>query len=118
MQFVSAKGSKDHICPHLEKALVLLGKKWNAKIITVLLEHGPLRFKQLSKFVDPCSDRVLVERLKELEGAGLVERMTFPSSSLIKYRLTKMGADLNQTLKSLHSWSDKWLCKDESMPSN
>ncbi|BDR56430.1 MarR family transcriptional regulator [Xylocopilactobacillus apis] len=112
MQAFNTEDEKEVICPHLERALILIGKKWNAMIITVLLKYGSLRFKQLSKYVNPCSDRVLVERLKELESAGIVKRVTFEDSSLIEYRLTQKGEDLDKTLKSLHNWSDKWLCKE------
>lgn len=113
MRTVNSRVEKERICPHLEQALILLGKKWNAMILTVLLKYGSLRFKQLSKCVNPCSDRVLVERLKELETSGLVKRVTYEGSSLIEYQLTSKGKDLDQTLKSLHEWSDKWLCQDQ-----
>lgn len=42
-------------------------KKWNGLIIEVLLNEGPQRFKEIAQKVEKCSDRVLVERLKELE---------------------------------------------------
>lgn len=112
MQVKEIDNKENKICPQLERALLVLGKKWNAKIITVLLENGALRFKQISKYVDPCSDRVLVERLKELEAAKIIKRLTYEGSSLIEYDLTERGQDLHKTIKSLHSWSDKWLCKD------
>lgn len=111
MQSINRELETAQLCPYFESALFLLGKKWNAMILTVLLNYGTLRFTEISKYVKPCSDRVLAERLKELESIGLVQRLTFPNSGLIEYKLTKMGIDLDKTLKSLHQWSDKWLAR-------
>ena len=111
MQTINKEQISEKICPNFECSLFLLGKKWNAMILTVLLDYGSLRFTEISNYVEPCSDRVLAERLKELEAMGLIQRQTFSNSSLIEYKLTKMGVDLDKTLKSLHRWSDKWLTK-------
>ncbi|MBW1605678.1 helix-turn-helix domain-containing protein [Lactobacillus sp. Sy-1] len=97
-----------HLCPKFEKTFSILGKKWNGLIIETLLNEGPLRFKNLSKAVNHCSDRVLVERLKELEAEGIIIRNTFPDSSLIQYELTTKGAELAPIMNSVHTWADKW----------
>lgn len=100
------------ICPHFQKTFTILGKKWNGLILDVLLA-GPSRFKDIAAAVTRCSDRVLVERLKELEGEGLVERVTHVDSALIEYRLTPKGEGLSDVLSSAHAWGDVWLSDEE-----
>ncbi|ANK59321.1 MULTISPECIES: winged helix-turn-helix transcriptional regulator [Loigolactobacillus] len=98
-----------HLCPKFQKTFTILGKKWNGLIVDVLLEDGTQRFKDLAKKVPKCSDRVLVERLKELEQEKIVERKTYSDSALIEYQLTPQGQDLEQVITAVHSWSDTWL---------
>ncbi|MEJ6400524.1 winged helix-turn-helix transcriptional regulator [Nicoliella lavandulae] len=97
-----------HLCPKFQKTFSILGKKWNGLIIETLLNEGPLRFKNISNTIAKCSDRVLVERLKELEVDGIVARKTFPDSSLIQYQLTEKGQALKPIMDSVHGWADKW----------
>ncbi len=96
------------LCPKFEQTFSILGKKWNGLIIDVLLNLGPQRFKDIAGKVTKCSDRVLVERLKELETNGIVVRNTYDDSSLIEYALTEKGQDLAGVMKTVHSWSEKW----------
>ncbi|KRL86862.1 winged helix-turn-helix transcriptional regulator [Lacticaseibacillus pantheris] len=105
------KTSKD-LCPHFQKTFSILGKKWNGLILEVLID-GPHRFKDIAGSIPKCSDRVLVERLKELEGEGIVDRVTHPNSSLIEYQLTDKGQGLNQVLTAAHAWGDEWLTDEE-----
>lgn len=100
------------LCPKFEWTFSILGKKWNGLIIDVLLNLGPQRFKDIASKVTKCSDRVLVERLKELELDGIVMRKTYPDSSLIEYALTEKGQDLAGVMRTVHSWSEKW-CQPE-----
>ena len=58
---------KKCICPKFEKTFSILGKKWTGLIIEVLMD-GDKRFKELAAQIPNVSDRVLVERLKELVG--------------------------------------------------
>ena len=64
------------LCPKFEKGFQILGKKWNGLIIDVLLEGGPQRFVDIAAMIPDVSDRVLTERLKELEAEGIVGRVT------------------------------------------
>lgn len=95
-------------CPKFNKTFSFLGKKWNGLIIDVLLAEGPLRFRELAREVNNCSDRVLVERLRELEDAGVVDRNEHTDCSLIEYSLTEQGKELAPIMESIHSWSEKW----------
>lgn len=96
------------ICPKFQKTFSVLGKKWNGLIIEVLLNEGPQRFKELAQKVENCSDRVLVERLKELEKEGLVTRVTMANSSRSLYQLTEKGRALQPIMEDIHDWSEKW----------
>lgn len=95
-------------CPFFEKTFSILGRKWNGLIIDVLLTEGPQRFKDLASKVQRCSDRVLVERLKELEEAGLVQKVSLEDSCRSCYCLTDSGEDLRDIMRKLHRWSVKW----------
>lgn len=96
------------LCPRFERTFSFLGKKWNGLIIEVLLQEGPQRFRDLARKVPRCSDRVLVERLKELEAEGVVVRQTFTDNALIEYELTAKGQELRAVMTAVHAWSDKW----------
>ena len=97
-----------HMCPKFAKTFGILGKKWNGLIIDVLLAEGPQRFKDIASKVDKCSDRVMVERLKELEGEGLVEKIPSEGCCRESYQLTKQGQDLAEVMGAVHAWANKW----------
>ncbi|MCK8624207.1 winged helix-turn-helix transcriptional regulator [Apilactobacillus xinyiensis] len=99
------------VCPKFEQTFSILGKKWNGLIVESLLNNSPQRFKTLSQAVEKCSDRMLAERLKELESKSIVKRKAFDNSNLIEYSLTKKGEDLKPIMDEVHNWSDKWCHK-------
>ncbi|EOL46111.1 transcriptional regulator [Enterococcus phoeniculicola] len=102
------------LCPKFEKTFSILGKKWNGLIIDVLLENGPQRFVDLANKIPMVSDRVLVERLKELEKENIVTRnISCQESSRSEYMLTEKGADLKEAMGQLQNWSDRWVTKEE-----
>ena len=102
------------LCPKFEKAFVILGKKWNGLIIDVLLENGPQRFGELREKIPVLSDRVLVERLKELEQEGIINReVCCNESSRLNYLLTEKGKDLQQAMEQIQRWAEKWLTSEE-----
>ena len=98
------------LCPKFSKTFSILGRKWNGLIIEVLLKEGPQRFKDLAHKVSKCSDRVLVERLKELEEEQIVKKVPLDSCSSCRnmYELTERGMDLKDVMTAVHQWSDKW----------
>jgi len=99
-----------HCCPYLHEAVELIGKRWSGAIIVVLIEGGPLRFSEIAQTIPQLSDRLLSERMKELEARGIVERRVHPESpARVEYALTDMGWELAPTLEQLKSWSHRWL---------
>jgi DNA-binding HxlR family transcriptional regulator len=96
------------LCPKFESAFELLGKRWTGLIIRVMLS-GKRRFSDISAMVPHLSDRMLVERLKELETAGIVERHVYPETPVrVEYELTEMGHDLEPVMDQLEEWANKW----------
>lgn len=102
------------LCPKFEKAFEILGKKWNGLIIDVLLENGPQRFGELRQKIPVVSDRVLVERLKELEAEGIIIReLRCNQSSRLDYMLTEKGEDLEEVMRQIQQWAEKWVSAEE-----
>ncbi|WP_353989099.1 helix-turn-helix domain-containing protein [Pediococcus argentinicus] len=108
MQSMETTQEDFSLCPKFEKTFEILGQKWNGLILEVLLNDGPQRFKNLAHSVNKCSDRVLVERLKNLEKEGLVERKTYKDSALIEYQLTERGEALRPVMETVHEFADCW----------
>jgi DNA-binding HxlR family transcriptional regulator len=84
-----------------------VGKRWTGAIIAVLLEGGPARFSQVAAAVPELSDRLLSERMKELEARGLVEKELRGGRAI--YRLTPMGQELRPAVSALQAWARRWL---------
>ncbi|WEV36416.1 helix-turn-helix domain-containing protein [Lactobacillus sp. ESL0677] len=96
-------------CPHFISAFQIIGKKWNGLIISSLCDTNYMRFKDLANCVSACSDRVLVERLKELEKEKIVKRSVDEKTKIISYGLTKKGAELQPVFDQIHEWADNWV---------
>lgn len=104
-----SKAENYELCNHFINAFHIIGKKWNGLIISSLCDTHEMRFKDLARCVTACSDRVLVERLKELEDAKIVRRTVDQDTGIISYSLTEKGADLKPVFDQVHSWADKWV---------
>jgi len=97
-----------HLCPKFEAAFELLGKKWTGLIIRVLLD-GPKRFKDISDQITGMSDRMLSERFKELEIAGILMRNVYPETPVrIEYDLTEKGRALHSAMNEVQKWAETW----------
>jgi len=83
-------------------ALDLLGRRWSLRILWEL-RAGPLGARALLERCDGLSSSVLYERLRELVGAGLIDR-----DDRGDYRLTDLGADLGVALAPLDAWARRW----------
>jgi DNA-binding HxlR family transcriptional regulator len=103
--------ARPHCCPQFHRAVELVGKRWTGAILYVLLHaDGPLRFSEIAHAVPDLSDRLLSERMKELERCGIVERHVAATSPVrVEYRLTDRGHDLESSLAELKGWADRWL---------
>ncbi len=96
------------VCPHFHAAIELIGKRWTGAIVSALTD-GPLRFGELARAVPGLSDRLLSQRLRELEEEGLVEREVEAGTPVrVTYSLTEKGADLRPAMQELKQWARRW----------
>ena len=97
-------------CPRYRAAIELIGRRWTGAIVDVLLRGGPLRFSQIGHAVPAVSDRLLSERLKDLEAHGVVRRVALAGPRPHgRYELTEMGRDLAPALAQLKRWAQRWI---------
>jgi DNA-binding HxlR family transcriptional regulator len=102
-------GERSACCGLYHHAIELVGKRWSGAILLVLLD-GPSHFSGIRQLVPELSDRLLSERLKELEGAGLVERRVLEGPPLrVEYGLTEKGRALGPALEEIKAWANRWL---------
>jgi len=98
------------VCPHFHAAIELIGKRWTGAIVCALTER-PMRFGELGKVVPGLSDRLLSQRLRELEDAGLVERDVEAGTPVrVTYSLTARGEGLGPAIAELMGWAKQWKC--------
>jgi DNA-binding HxlR family transcriptional regulator len=97
-------------CPFYHRAVELIGRRWTGAILEILIQGGSLRFSQIAGAVADLSDRMLSDRLKELEAWGLVERTVHPGPPVrVEYALTPKGWELAPVLGELKRWARAWL---------
>src|SRR5215475_10290325 len=95
------------VCPHFHAAIELIGKRWTGAIVCALTER-PMRFGELGKAVPGLSDRLLSQRLRELEDEGLVEREVEAGTPVrVTYSLTATGEDLGPANKEFKAWAER-----------
>lgn len=95
-------------CPMFQGAVELIGRRWTGAIIRTLLT-GSNRFGEILAKVPGLSDRLLSERLRELESAGIVLRTVYPEVPVrIEYELTEKGRELEGIVAIISAWADKW----------
>ncbi len=98
------KLEKHYGCP-TEFTLQLLGGKWKT-VILCYLKEGPWRYGELRAFMPRLSDKVLTERLRELEEIGLVERGG-SGAQTVRYGLTTRAESLRPVLTAIYQWGDR-----------
>ena len=102
-----------NICVTFQHAAEMLSKRWTSLILKVMMA-GPMRFSVLAEQLGVVSDRILSERLKELERQGIVTRRVFPETPVrVEYSLTEKGLALAPVLEAIEHWSETWV---ELMP--
>jgi DNA-binding HxlR family transcriptional regulator len=97
------------LCPRYHRAVELIGRRWTGAIVRVLL-GGARRYNELAEAVPEISDRMLSERLRELEAEGVIARKVIPESPVrVEYALTEMGRDLQGAVDAIGAWAERWL---------
>lgn len=99
----------DNFPESFQRALEILSKRWTGLVLFVL-GQGPLRFNEIAAQIDVISDRMLSERLKELEAEGIVERRIFAEVPVrVEYRLTDKGLALIPIYQAIGTWAARWI---------
>lgn len=97
------------LCVYYQRALEVISKRWNGLIIVALMIR-PLRFNELADQLEVVSDRMLSERLKELEAEGIIERRVYAEMPVrVEYSLTAKGRALEPVLDAIGRWGHDWL---------
>lgn len=98
------------LCPRFHHAVEVIGRRWSGAIIMSLVQRGSSRFNELLAAIPGISDRLLTERLKELESEGIVLRTVEPGRPVrITYALSEAGKALEPALQALGSWAERWV---------
>ncbi|HEX5166001.1 MAG TPA: helix-turn-helix domain-containing protein [Thermomicrobiales bacterium] len=96
-------------CPRFHYAVELIGRRWTGAILRALLS-GATRYSDITSAVPGLSDRLLSERLRELEAEGIVSRTVIPEMPVrIEYHLTDKGHSLESVLSSISAWAETWI---------
>ena len=93
----------------IKVVISIFEKKWSGMIIKVLLEEDK-SFSMIGKEILNISDRVLSQRLFELEKEGILKRHVYTGIPVkVKYGLTSKGKALNGVINEMLFWTDKYL---------
>jgi DNA-binding HxlR family transcriptional regulator len=100
------------LCSRFHRASELIGRKWTGAIIFLMLKSR-CRFATLRSAIPDITDRMLSERLHELEQEGIVERTVVPETPVrVEYSLTKKGRALGSAIEAISDWAHKWVDSD------
>ena len=102
-------GPRQHLCAKFHKAVELIGGRWTGAVIRLLL-NDRMRFAELRGAIPDISDRMLSERLRELETEGIVARIVVPETPVrVEYELSKKGRALRPAIDAIADWSHTWV---------
>ena len=97
------------LCTRFHRASELIGRRWTGAIIFLLLKSR-CRFATLRDAIPDITDRMLSERLQELEQEGIVDRTVVPETPVrVEYSLTKKGRALASAMDAIAEWAEKWI---------
>jgi DNA-binding HxlR family transcriptional regulator len=103
-----------NFCPDFHRAVELIGRRWSGAIVREML-GGTSRFTDLHDNIPDISDRMLCERLRELEAEGVVARqVSGETPARVEYHLTDKGLALRSVLAAIGEWADRWSADPES----
>jgi DNA-binding HxlR family transcriptional regulator len=96
------------LCSRFHRASELIGRRWTGAILFVLLESR-CRFGTLRAAIPDITDRMLSDRLQELEAEGIVERSVIPDTPVrVEYSLTRKGRALAPAVAAISEWARQW----------
>src|SRR5216110_2381373 len=96
------------LCNAFHSAIELIGRRWTGAIIFLLL-RSRCRFATLRDAIPDITDRMLSERLQELEQEGIVVRTVLPDPPVrVEYSLTSKGKALATAIDAVGEWAHNW----------
>lgn len=96
------------VCQAFHRSIEIIGRRWTGAIIFSLMKR-PRRFCEFREAVPDLSDRLLTERLKELEECGIIVREVSTTRPIqVLYRLTPKGEALDPIFCALGDWARRW----------
>ena len=97
------------LCHRFHTASELIGRRWTGAILFILLKSA-CRFATLRDAIPDITDRMLSERLQELEREEIVERTVIPETPVrVEYSLTRKGRELASAIDAISRWADRWV---------
>ena len=101
-------GLPRELCGRFHAAVELIGRRWTGAVIQLLLA-GRMRYAELRGAIPDISDRMLSERLRELETEGIIARRVIPETPVrVEYELTEKGRALERALAEIGKWAERW----------
>ena len=97
------------LCTTFHHAIELIGRRWTGAIISLLIQSR-CRYATLRDAIPEITDRMLSERLQELEREGIVGRTVIPETPVrVEYALSRKGRELASAIDAITQWADKWV---------
>jgi DNA-binding HxlR family transcriptional regulator len=91
----------DCLCPATPLAK-LIGRRYALGLLSLIANHGTVRFGELRSRLGDVSSSTLAARLADLEEAGLIERTVRPETPpRVDYSLTRRGRELCRVLTDI-----------------
>jgi DNA-binding HxlR family transcriptional regulator len=101
------------VCTRFHRAIELIGSRWTGAILQTLLQ-GRTRYGTVKAAIPDITDRMLSERLRSLEAENLVSRHVVPESPVrVEYELTAKGRELQDALREIGNWAERWISLDD-----
>ena len=98
------------LCPLYHHAVEVIGRRWSGAIVMLLMKAESARFNELLAAIPGISDRLLSERLRELEDEGIVQRSVENGRPVrVFYSLTPCGRALRPVIEELGKWAQAWV---------
>jgi len=105
----ATNGESSQVCTRFHHAVELIGRRWSGAIISSMMTQSRC-FNEFLAAVPGLSDRLLTERLRELESEGLVKRTVIAGPPVrVSYELTESGKDLEPVIDALGHWAERWV---------
>jgi DNA-binding HxlR family transcriptional regulator len=101
-------------CRAMQDMLDMVGRRWTGAVL-LACTRGARRFGEYRRLVAGISDRLLSQRLRELESLGLLERQVIPTTPVqVLYHPTARGRELVEALHPLVAWGSRHMTGEHS----